>query len=401
MFKWIKPGSNGRDYPALVRESRYRLLDHWRGVACLMVVLHHAGLGLVAEASASSGSDAWLKRLVGGFFACMNLGVPLFFVISGYCIAASSDSMRRKGGAASRFLSRRIWRIYPPYWAAVAILAGSIVGLDRLGLQRLHVGKYAPHFESPGSLDVVQWIGNLTLTEEWRPRFYAPPSGLVYTRVAWSLCYEEQFYFVCFLALLIAPTRLYGTLLSVTIGVLILRVLAADIGAMHLLEGLFPSLWHEFAVGMAVYWRLAVASNPRSKRMVELGLVALAALGLMGYFPSRTDYSTAMAAAFGLILIALRDYDERADALRWLAPIRSCGRRCYSIYLMHFPIVACLTQWICGRWTLSFWGKLLVMVPVTSSAGVAFCWLFYAGVERHFLNPPLRKADRGMTGTTS
>jgi len=355
-----------------------------------MVVLHHAGLSLVAEAAAASGSDAWLRKGVGEFLARMNLGVPLFFVISGYCIAASSDSVRRRGGGAANFLGRRVWRIYPPYWATITLLAVMTASLDLTGLAWMHAGDHAPHFASPGELDGVQWLGNLTLTEEWRPRFWSPPSSLIYTRVAWSLCYEEQFYFVCFLTLLIAPRRLYGILLGVTVGVFILRFLAVDVGALHRLDGLFPTLWHEFAVGMAVYWRLTVAKTLVAKRSVELCLFVLAILGWLGYFPSRTPYSTAVAAMFGLTLIALRGWDERGDACAWLRPIRACGRRCYSIYLIHFPVVAFATQWFYERGPTGFWLKFFVMVPILAGAGVAVSWLFFAIVERHFLNAPLR-----------
>ena len=100
--------------PPLANNPRYRLLDVWRGVACLMVVLHHAGFAVMFESATGSPLEAWLKYAIVGFLWRMNLGVPLFFVISGYCIGASVDATRRRGMGSLAFLGRRIWRIYPP-----------------------------------------------------------------------------------------------------------------------------------------------------------------------------------------------------------------------------------------------------------------------------------------------
>jgi peptidoglycan/LPS O-acetylase OafA/YrhL len=383
----------GTRLPPLVRDPRYRLLDVWRGVACLMVVLHHAGFAVVFDTGGSTGLDAWLRRGVAGILWRMNLGVSLFFVISGYCIGASVDATRRRGIGALAFLGRRVWRIYPPYWAAVAWFALVTGGLDALGLHRLHAGSHALELDSPGMLDVTQWVGNLTLTEEWRPLVWRPPPARVFTRIAWSLCYEEQFYFVCFLALLAAPRRLYGVVATITAGAMLVRVGAADIGRMHLIEGSFFTLWHEFAIGLAVYWRLNVARAPTAKRAIELGIAVLGAIGIAGGFKTPIPFSTAVAAGFGLVLIALRSWDERAFASRWLAPLRACGRRCYSIYLVHLPVCTVATLWLYERGITGFWPRVLIMIPVVSSAAVAVCWLFFWGVERHFLNSPIVSRD--------
>src|SRR5436853_2184504 len=103
------------------RAPRYHSLDHWRGLACLMIVLFHASIYLMASEDTSA-----LKHLVTlqsrvATFAvraihCLGWGVPIFFVISGYCIAATVDSSRRKAKPARNFFARRFRRIYPPFW---------------------------------------------------------------------------------------------------------------------------------------------------------------------------------------------------------------------------------------------------------------------------------------------
>ena len=49
------------------------------------------------------------------------------------------------------------------------------------------------------------------------PRVWHGPETRIFTGIAWTLCYEEQFYFICFLALLArrpAPILLAVTSLS-------------------------------------------------------------------------------------------------------------------------------------------------------------------------------------------
>ena len=309
---------------------RYRLLDAWRGVACLMVVIHHSGfcLNWLEASSTDTGSPA--RRLAVGFVRVMDLGVPIFFVISGYCIAASLESHRRRGGSSWHFLARRVGRIYPPYWVALLCFALTTWGLDRLGLHRLHDGQHSLFLAAPGKLNLAQWLGNLTLTETWRPRAFGGGYSLVFTRVAWTLCFEEQFYFVCFLVLLIVPRRLPVALAALTLFLLPARAFAYDTGWLMHYRGTFLELWHEFAVGLAVYWRLVLAPPGRGKLGVEAGLVALLAIGIAWSF-----WSTAAAAAFGLILIALRRLDDALASRRWMKPLTACGLRSYSIYLIH------------------------------------------------------------------
>jgi peptidoglycan/LPS O-acetylase OafA/YrhL len=171
------------------------------------------------------------------------------------------------------------------------------------------------------------------------------------------------------------------------------RVVAADIGRFHHIEGSFPTLWHEFAIGLAVYWRLNVPAPAWAKRCVELGLAALFLEGLTGALRGPVAYSTAAAAALGLVLIALRPWDERAECLAWLRPLHACGRRCYSIYLVHLPVCTVGCLWLVERGMTGFWARTLIMIPAVSIAAVAASWLFFWGVERHFLNPSIVVPD--------
>jgi len=82
--------------PGLYAE-RYDLIDGWRGLAALALCIHHV-------------TTVW----IGGH------AVMVFFVISGYCIAASADACQRKGWAFREFMWQRVQRIYPPYLLSIA-----------------------------------------------------------------------------------------------------------------------------------------------------------------------------------------------------------------------------------------------------------------------------------------
>jgi peptidoglycan/LPS O-acetylase OafA/YrhL len=367
--------------------SRYESLDVWRGVACLMVVVHHTGFfSLHWSETMGSSVEAWVRWGLMSVLLWMDLGVPLFFVISGYCIAASLDSHVRRGASAWVFLGRRFRRIYPPYWASVALFAGVIWSLDHFGLTWLHRGAHSLELDSPGKLDWMQWLGNFTLTEEWRPRAFGGSSREVFTRVAWSLCYEEQFYFVGFLAMLVAPRRLHGMLGGLTVAIVGLRVFAYDSGGLWRYEGTFVSRWHEFAVGLLVYWRLVAARSKIAKHAFDACLIALCAIGMVHNY--RTTW---VAAGFGLGLIAFRRFDESWSRLNVLEPLRACGRRSYSIYLVHLLVCTIGNELLFSLGIVNFWAKVLVTTPIVGLTAVGAGWAFFAIVESRFLNPP---ADR-------
>ena len=388
--------------PDLVRSPRYELLDACRGVACLMVVVHHAGFALLPSEGTIDGPLLPLRRALIGTIRHLDLGVPLFFVISGYCIAASVDATRRRGSSSLRFLSRRVWRIYPPYWAALLWFLAVTIGFQRLGLERLLCchSPYGLELVLPQSLNPSQWFGNVTLTESWR-HLVGGGSQSIFTRVAWSLCFEEQFYFLCFAILLIAPGRLYGMLAMATLAIVLFRIAAADVGYLQQHEGTLVDLWHQFAVGLAVYWTLNVPSLAWQRWGIVLGLSAMAVLGFHQHIANTpVTYSTAASAAFGLLLIGLRDLDGPINATVIARVLRIFGRRSYSIYLYHLPVTSVGTFWLYEAGLRRFWTRALVTVPLVASVAVAVSCLAYWLVERHFLNPPVvgRKVDRPDNG---
>jgi peptidoglycan/LPS O-acetylase OafA/YrhL len=120
------------------------MVDAWRGLAALGVVCYHLGVG--------PGWDFDLGH------AC----VMVFFVISGYCIAASTESCRRNQVSPGGYMWRRVRRIYPPYFFAICFFAATRLVKMQMGMS----GEL--------STSLVAWLQNLTMTQ-WFSLVFHPP----------------------------------------------------------------------------------------------------------------------------------------------------------------------------------------------------------------------------------
>lgn len=347
-----------------------------------MVVFDHAGFALSQADTQVGGLEGVLRRMVFGStrFA---LGPSIFFVISGYCVATSVASARRNGTSPLAFMGRRFWRIVPTYWVALMGFVLITATLDLARSATLYEGANGLALASPSSLTPSQWIGNITLTEIWRPFYLPGAESAVYTRVAWTLCYQEQFYVVSSIVWALCAGRWFTGLGVVTIVSGAILLFYGDIGALRRIDGLFFNYWHEFAVGLAVYWRLQPRCTRRAKRAIEIGL-----LGLAGIAFGLDAPSSGVAALFGLVLIGTQGWSARIEAVRLLDPVRACGRRCYSIYLVHLPICAIGGRILIQMGLEGFWARALIVVPTVSVVAVALSWAFYAAIESKFTGTP-------------
>jgi peptidoglycan/LPS O-acetylase OafA/YrhL len=96
---------------------RFPMLDGVRAIAALSVVVLH-----VSDRSGFS-----QHKIVGALTARLNVGVALFFVLSGFLlyrpfVAARVDG--RPDSTVAHYLRRRALRILPGYWVALAVTAG-------------------------------------------------------------------------------------------------------------------------------------------------------------------------------------------------------------------------------------------------------------------------------------
>lgn len=364
-------------------------MDLWRGIACLMIVILHSAHNMGAD-----GVPQGLAKVIYLAISKFGTGVPMFFVISGYCIAATSDSTRRKPRASAKFFYRRFRRIFPPYWAAALLSVALVLILAVAGQSDLVSTEYGliPH---PARLSLAQWFGNITLTETWRPNLLGAPE-LKIVGPAWTLCYEEQFYAVCGLLLIVAPKRFFAGAAAITL----LTLLVAPFGFLRIgprIQGFFfDGRWLMFAEGVAVYYAVNLAPSRRS--WIVGGAIILAlALGLRWGIPAiaaNRDWrdravELVSSSVFALGILLLYPWDERLLRSPLARPFAVCGQMCYSLYLIHWPISVVVTTAFHRAGVRGPWPTLLIVVPVAVGLSIAASWLFHLFVERRFLNAPV------------
>ncbi|QDU22596.1 acyltransferase family protein [Urbifossiella limnaea] len=370
--------------------ARYRTLDAWRGLACLMVVVSHATV-FASHVPGVADNGIW-GRLVG---ACgwMVVGVPLFFVISGYCIAATADATIQRGGSVGGYFARRFRRIFPPYLMAVALVAAFALVVERgvsPGLVGADFGPIAP-VPDPATLSPLQWLTNLTLTESWRPLIDPSRPNRYQVGPAWTLCYEEQFYAVTGVVLLLARRWFFAGCLAVTavvVGGVLTRWNGVDLTGTFL-----DGRWLMFAAGVGVYWAVTRGGRRRNALMVAALVAGLAYslreparfLDTRFYDPVAEPREQAPAFAFALLLLALKRWDGGIAASGVGKRLGAVGAYSYSLYLVHYPI--CITV---GHLGLRAGGSdpravLFGVVPVCVVLSLVVAKWFHARVESKWL----------------
>ncbi len=369
------------DNPAKRGLTPYMTLEMWRGVACLLVVLHHEAFILVTRNPRLAASSFYRAGGLG------YLGVQMFFVISGYCIAgAACSAVRRQDGWAA-FLCARAWRIYPPLWFSLALAAGLTL------LAHLLVGAGRLQTSALAAVDILHqsaayYFTNLTLTQMvFHQEFFSS--------VCWTLCYEIAFYLIVSLFLVRrVPGREEATLLTglhgITLVALVLLTAAPN-------ARFFPlDLWPQFGLGIVVYDILKHPHQARPKWwLLAVGLAMTAfilsrslAMSLQNQ-PSRLTFAFTL--GFALLLLLLHRYD---NALRRVLVVRSfaaVGVFSYSLYLTHLFTLGIVNQML--RLTHLPDAGYLPVLFASVLASLLAARLFYHAFERPFVKPRRRSVQ--------
>jgi peptidoglycan/LPS O-acetylase OafA/YrhL len=384
---------------------RYLSLDIWRGLACLMIVILHSSF--YVRYNTLTDADISANVVGSSILFCisrMGIGVHLFFVISGYCIAATADASRRKPYGMRHYFRRRLRRILPPYWVALLLTAILVSLLWTCGFPEVLSDADSP-IPHPKALSGMEWFGNVTLTETWLHHFVGNNAQLQ-LGPAWSLCYEEQFYIACGLILLVSSKRFFTGVVAIT-AVTCVAVSLSVVYSLSAIQGFFfDGHWLLFAVGMLVYYTLNY-TEPASYWLlfgILCGFTALIAIVRYGFL-NNSDWDIKnrvfeflAACVFGLVLLALRSWDTQISTSNLLRPLAICGSMCYSLYLIHWPITKLISHICCDLGLSTIWETLLVTIPLATIASLGAAWLFHLAIERRFLNARVPSVD--YTSTT-
>ncbi len=343
--------------------TRYHTLDHWRGIACLMVVICHADLG------GHLGSQIGFRSP-----QCGTIGVGIFFAISGYCITASVYSGRRKETPFLEYWRRRMVRIFPPYWMAIAFVVSVIAATNAMGLE-LHDDIFEGWRWTPSEV-----VGNLLLIETWRPLVFGPPPDNLLLKQAWSLCYEEQFYFICGLSLFFAARRYLWMAIGLCAITGVTSILNR-LGYVNVAGTFLSGYWLSFAAGIFAYYAIHGSRIERAVSAICL-LVLCVASCLIG------DFATHIAASsfFAVVAVLLYRWDEAIDSMKPLSGIRWLGTISYSLYLVHMVVCLPMTQVATDAFPSEPWKALALSQSVGIALSILIAWPFHVLCERPFIS---------------
>lgn len=266
---------------------------------------------------------------------------------------------------------------------AVAIPLTALVGVFAPLLMNDEVhGFWAPWWFSSW-----QWLGSLTLTESWRYHVIGDGRGLLFGHL-WTLCDEEQFYAVAGLCLFIAPKHFYRSIAGITAIVAAFTVLAPGHSSLH--GFFFDGLWLQFAAGVGVYQVLIHGDRKQTGILVGVLLAgALHQLLQMSSFwelDHNLHESNVVAFLFAIVLLGLYRFDAAIAKSCLVAPFTGCGLACYSIYLVHAPLVKGLSHACYLLGLTSRLDTLLVTIPSCLVVSILIGKMFHRCVEQHFLN---------------
>lgn len=394
-------------------------MDSLRGLAAMSIVLYHAvGYG--------SGLDG--VAFFSPIFGRLEVGVPIFFVISGFLLYRPFVRARRAGDTRPRigpYAWRRVLRIIPGYWAAL-----TIVGLA-LGFSYL--------FTVEGVLRYYGFAQMYTVDSLFR--------GIV---PAWTLGIEIAFYAILpvyAIAIGVAGrwTGRRWFMATEIAGLAVLYVIAISWQISAYPPGVttrqlwLPGQLDHFALGMG----LAVASvhfqggarMPRPLRLIErrpliawlaaLGALLTAAYGL-GFTglafeaPASLFSALALHQLYGIVALSMalpavfgaptRGAVRRLlghPALLWLGMIS------YGVYLWHVPVLQFAFEHEYGNFPGIH--PYMEWIAVAVTGGVTFGALSWYLVERPFMrlrrlvprerpqprDPDFDAADAGLGSPTA
>lgn len=325
--------------PTTERRVRWQRVDQLRGLAALAVTVCHLSVSAYLDVpNADGGAWPWLGMLLGFGY----LGVPLFFVISGFCIhLPHARGLERHDGAAPdwrRFFARRFWRLYPPYLAAliVAVALWWMTG------------------------EPIPWAAVATQAFLVHPFHTATFDGV--NPPAWTLSVEAQLYVaypvVFWLTARVGALRALGTVLGITMAyrlTLVAVPLPPEVGGPAWV--VFLARWFEWALGATVAeWAAGRLALPRALGAPWAGLAVLGAAVAIewhaGSFGLYVIKEPLYGVAFALLLYAalLHEPSGASSAVgRYLAGI---GVYSYSLYLLHRPIQLALEP--LARWVTTW-----------------------------------------------
>ncbi|WPU91652.1 acyltransferase [Mucilaginibacter sabulilitoris] len=270
------------------------VIDMLRFFAAFMVFVFHLNTFVPPAAN-------WYRSVVKYGW----LGVPVFFVISGYCILLSADSA--ENGQA--FLRKRFFRIFPAYWVSLIIVLVAAL------FQKIYTGTNSvaniPRnaLQLAGTLSLFTWPFNHIKITNW---------------VYWTLTCELLFYLLISLLFLVRNKyRIFA--------LIIISLISVELP--HQNEGylFFFDHWSTFCCGISLFFFFRNATRSDWLYWSLFSGINAYNLVIKNFQVQKNEYT--IAALLTILIIAFSHYSKPSKNI-----LATLGLYSYSLYLIHVPI---------------------------------------------------------------
>jgi peptidoglycan/LPS O-acetylase OafA/YrhL len=347
-------------------------IDGLRFVAILLVVLFHLSAEVVAKSDVPLTMQPWYSGLF-AFFGRGDIGVRIFFVISGFILGrpfARHYLLGHPRPSLSSYYLRRLTRLEPPYLINISIYAISIAIYGHISLRTL----FPPFAASAVYLHGFFFRG---------AQFISP--------VAWTLEMEVQFYLLVPLLTLVFLLRnrwLRRSLLgaaAIALPATLQHFVFSRISGASLFWATIGWLLQYFLAGMLLS-DIYVTEIPSWRASWLWDVVSGAAWYVLLFtehlrlYPAESLLiAVAFLGAFRGVLL------RRLFTIEWLAIV---GGMCYSIYLWHFFVIALIFK-VSRRAlvTHDLLNNFLVQCVLILPCILVFSVLYFIFIERPCMDP--------------
>jgi peptidoglycan/LPS O-acetylase OafA/YrhL len=342
--------------PISTTGSRIKFIDGLRAIAVLLVVFFHFYFQQISEQGKYDVSPLFLQDI----FRYGNMGVYIFFVISGFIISFVTFGKVTNWSYIWKFILRRQIRLDPPFWLTVVMgVVIAVVSVKVLN-NNVHV---------PDALDVVT---NVTYTFDILNRYDI-------IRVGWTLCLEIQFYLVYILISFLLQK--WNVSIKIEAGFLYLLFLGSLLTLIVFgsrSSAFIVNYWYVFFMGVAV---TMTVKKRLDTKMYFLFLVT--PLSLLFLFPSLGVAQVLFGSITSLSIFLAFRLKKLDQWLSWRI-IQFFGTISYSLYLTHCLIGNKVIRYLKNRmnWTPDNFLSTLLVLFTAFAISCIFAWIFYSIVER-------------------
>ena len=356
-----------------------------RGLAILAVLLFHFGsLYLPPHPTIAD-------KLLMSVFRFGWTGVDLFFVLSGFLITGILIDTREASNYFQAFYARRLLRIFPLYYGALAVIFFLLPALKAA----------SQHPDLSAFLSAREQVWYWLHLSNWRTAIN--PQAFLVTNF-WTLSVEEQFYLVWPAALAVCPRRFYSVLCFLLIALaLILRNTPYLLGIQNAHDNfiyrLTPFRLDTLAFGALVAvlarkmeWqrlasRLMWAAGGSGLLLVSVAIAISHKVSPVSLPMIRIGYSGVALACTSILIYAVIKKGERSFCAGILRSkvLMKFGEYSYGIYIFH-GVIRYYVGLLASRWSsinLRSFSLLLILCGIGLSYIAAYC-SFHA-FEQHFL----------------